>query len=652
MKVKKMMKVKEFHDVLPIDEARRRFYERIDCGALRSVTVDLDCAPGRVLSCDVSAGIDVPGFSRSNRDGYAVVARDTYGADEERAVALEVSSSVISAGADAGLEVALGQAARIATGAPMPRGANAVVMSEYCNEADGKVDVSRAVYPGENVMHAGQDIMQGEVVLRRGTRIGFRETAVLAAIGAKAVDVYKRPRVAVISTGNEIVEAGGKLPFGKIYDVNSRMIADACREIGADADVLGIAKDDEAKVMKLLRKGLMYDAVIISGGTSAGQGDVSYRVIDKLEPGIIVHGVAMKPGKPVVLAASGKKPIFVLPGFPMSCIVTFNVFARPVLLGMAGAGDATLNRIRAKLALKYVSDGGKHEFVLSNVVLSGDGGYYAYPIMKGSGAVSGFSLADGYFEVGAGVEYADCGDEVEVVLLSLKTGVSDLVFIGSQCMGADAAIGMFPGTVKVINAGSMGGLLACRRGEADVAGMHLMRDGVYNVPFMEKGLVLVRGYRRKQGIMYCSLRHKSIDEFLDDDELLFINRNGGSGTRILTDMLIDEYARKRGVDADAVRGRIRGFDNEAKSHNAVACAVAAGKADWGIGILSSAKMYGLKFVELRDEEYDFCVPMSKFSKKGVQEFISVLKSDAFKKRIEKMEGFVATEDMGEVVYRG
>lgn len=636
------MKIKEFHDVMSVDDARKVFFDSVSCSA--SVDdVDIADALGRVLACDVFSPIDVPGFSRSQRDGYAVAASDTFAADEERPVRLKVSSDVISAGDDSSCAVSTGSAVRIATGAPMPRGANAVVMVEYCTEVDGFVDVFSSVHPGEHVMHAGQDIMQGETVLFSGTRIGFRETGVLAALGVSKVAVYSRPRVAVISTGNEIVGCGDELGPGKIYDVNARMIADACRENGAECDILGIARDDEDEVSLLLKKGLSYDFVILSGGTSAGAGDVSYKVIDDmLDPGIVVHGVAIKPGKPVVLAAHDGKPVVVLPGFPTSCIVTFNVFVVPLLRMMGGLSDDDLSRVKGRCAVRHHSDAGKHEFVLSNVISDAQGGYLVYPITKSSGAVTSFALADGYFEVPIGVDYIDCDERIDVVLLSLQS-VSDIVFIGSQCMGSDALLGMVPGRVKVINVGSSGGLRACMRGEADVAGMHLLKDGVYNVPFMEEGLVLVRGYRRKQGIMFRrGGSFKSPDDFLGDPDLVFVNRNGGSGTRILFDEMIG--------DADV--SLIKGYDNEAKSHNAVACAVASGKADWGVGIYSAAKMYGLEFIDIRDEEYDFCIPQGKLLKKGVKEFMGLLKSPEFKKKLVGMDGFVVPPDIGEIVYGG
>ncbi len=644
------MKQKEFHNLLCVDDAKKRFYSNIFRKPPGTEKININAGIGRILSTDITAKLDVPPFARSQRDGYAVIAQDTFTADEENPVKLKLMSENISAGSMPKTALEKACAVCIATGAPIPRGANAVVMVEYCNECNGFIEVQSSVHPNENVMHAGEDVMQGEVVFRRSMHISSCDLGVLAAIGVTEIEVFSIPGVAVISTGNELITPGNKLNGAKIYDVNSAMIVGACKECGAKAEFLGIAKDNEKEIEALLEKALEYDAIIISGGTSAGAGDICYRVVDEmLTPGILVHGVAVKPGKPVVLGAHKKKPVVVLPGFPTSCIVMFNLFVKPVILSLCGIKEDRSAKIKAKCAVRYSSSQGKHEFVLSNLVKSKDT-YYAYPVPKTSGAVTSFSSADGYIEIAENIEYIEKDEAVDVVLLSDKVTVPDIVFIGSQCMGSDAALTILSKRgylSRVINVGSTGGILACRRGEADICGTHLIdaKSGVYNIGFMDKELMLIRGYRRKQGIMFqkgCT--HKSLDDFLGDDKLRLINRNTGSGTRVLFDMLLDDL--KYGRD----RKNIKGYDVESKSHNAVACAVASKKADWGIGICSAAKMYNLEFIDLRDEEYDFCIPKSRFKKESVSEFISVLKSDEFKKSIEAMAGFVVPDDIGEVVY--
>lgn len=649
--------IREFHDLKSIEETVKIIHENISPGTTGTEKVRLSDALHRVLAEDICSPVDVPPFDRSQMDGYAVVAEDTYGADEENPVELKLNSETIHAGHDPETAIKNSHASRIATGAPIPRGANAVVMVEYCNEKGASVSISKPVHPGENIMHAGEDIMRGEIVLRSHTHLGFRETAVLSALGITSVDVFKKPRVAVISTGNEIFEPGKPLSSGKIYDINSRMIIDAAREDGASPEFLGISSDDENELLPLLEKALSYDMVIITGGTSAGQGDVSYRILKKrLDPGILVHGVAIKPGKPVVIAANGKKPVFVLPGFPSSAIVTYSVFVKPLVRSMAGLPVSDAMKIEAISAVRYQSAPGRHEFVLSNIVKGDDGAHYVYPVTKSSGAVTSFSLADGYVEIPPEQEYIEKGEAVEVKLLSDNLHIPDLVFIGSQCMGVDIALGILSRrgcTSRVINVGSTGGLIAAKRGEPDISGIHILdkKTGAYNTPFMDRGLILVRGYRRKQGIIFRSdCSRKSFDEFVSDRRLSFINRTAGSGTRILFDMIFDDHARRKGASSDILRKEINGYNIESKSHNSVAAAIASGKADWGVGIESAARMYSLGFIPLRDEEYDFCVPEKRFKKKCVQEFISVLKSTEFKKKLESLGGFVVPKDIGKVVY--
>lgn len=650
------MSIKEFHDIKSIEEAKEILHRNIASATLGFEKAALSDALGRVLAEDISSPVDVPPFDRSQMDGYAVVAEDTYGADEEKPVILKLNSEAIHAGHDSKIAIIKGRASRIATGAPIPRGANAVVMVEYCNEEGPEVSISKPVHPGENIMHAGEDIMRGETVMRSRTHLGFRETAVLSALGITSVDVFKKPRVAIISTGNEIIEPGNTLTSGKIYDINSRMIQDALKIDGASPEFLGISSDDEKEILSLLVKALSYDMAIITGGTSAGQGDVSYRILKKhLDPGILVHGVAIKPGKPVVIAANGKKPVFVLPGFPSSAIITYSVFVKPLVRSMAGMPAGGALKMKAISAVRYQSDPGRHEFVLSNIVEGGDGLYYVYPVTKSSGAVTSFSLADGYIEIPPDQEYIEKGEAVEVTQLLENLLIPDLVFIGSQCMGVDIALGILSGrgcTSRVINVGSTGGLIAAKRGEPDISGIHILdkKTGAYNTPFMDRYLVLVRGYRRKQGIMFradCS--RKSFDEFVSDRSLSFINRTAGSGTRILFDMMLDDYAKRKGASSDILRKEINGYNIESKSHNSVAASIASGKAEWGIGIESAASMYSLGFIPLRDEEYDFCIPEKRFKKKCVQEFMSVLKSPEFKKKLEYLGGFAVPEDIGEVL---
>jgi putative molybdopterin biosynthesis protein len=328
----------QFLQVLDRDEAERRFRAVLDLAPRGVETVALDAALGRVLAADVLSPVDVPSFDRSNLDGFAVVAEDTFGASEEVPRLLRLGAEEIHTGVIPATAVRRGEALSIATGGMMPRGADAVVMIEHADTEGGELRVGRAVTAGSGVSFAGTDITAGETVLRQGQVLTSRDTGVLAAIGVAAVDVWRKPRVAILSTGDEIIAPGEPMQTARVYDSNGQELADAVRELGGEPVRLGITRDDAAALRTRLRQALdLADVVLLSGGTSKGAGDVSYRVVAELDdPGIVAHGVALKPGKPICLAATGGRAVVVLPGFPTSAIFTFHEFVAPVLTMMAG----------------------------------------------------------------------------------------------------------------------------------------------------------------------------------------------------------------------------------------------------------------------------------------------------------------------------
>ncbi len=654
------MELREFHDVVSISEAKRRLEGAVKLER-RTEEVGLDECLGRVLATDVIAGVDVPPFDRASMDGYAVLASDTFYADEESPVELEVLGYV-KAGDSSTHEISPGRCMGIATGAPMPVGANAVVMVEYTEQEGDKVRIYKPVAPGENVMPAGSDIMRGELVLRAGTRLSPREVGVLAALGMARVLVYARPKVGIISTGDEVSEPGKPLSFGRIYDANAYAIAQAVRECGGAPELLGIARDSEEDLRGYLERALgTCDVVITTGGTSAGVGDLCYRVIDTLgSPGVIVHGVAIKPGKPTVIGVVDGKPVFGLPGYPTSAMVTFQVFVAPLLRRLSGLQEPERRRVKARTAMRFYSAGGRYEYRLVNLVRGADGGYTAYPMLTGSGAITTFAEADGYIEIPEHVEMLGEGEEHEVVLLGETLQLADLTIIGSHCIGVDMLLSMLRERIKpkVINVGSSGGLAAVRRGESDISGMHLVDEatGEYNLPFirrlgLEDRVYLVRGYFREQGIVVQKGNPRGIsgvEDLLED--VRFINRNPGSGTRVLLDLELGKLAEERGVELRELTARITGYEIEAKSHSAVAAAVAHGRADAGIAIRTVAEQYGLDFIPLREEEYDFAIPKEKIEKREVQDFLSALRSSEFRQMLERTPGLKPAPNTGEVLH--
>ncbi|MEM3023071.1 MAG: molybdopterin-binding protein, partial [Candidatus Bathyarchaeia archaeon] len=374
---------KIFRSLVGLEEAKAILLEHFNPSPIGEEEVALEDAHGAVLAEDVYSGIDVPSFSRAAVDGFAVIAQDTFGADEDEPKALRIIGS-IKAGEEPKLEIEPGSAAEIATGAPMPGGANAVVMVEYTQTKGDELLVFKAVSPGENVTPMGNDIMAGELVLRRGQRIASREAGVLAAIGRRRVRVFKRPKVAIISTGDELAEPGEALGFGKIYDVNSFSLSYAVLENGGSPLRLGVVGDDPRGIEEALRDALRRaDVVITSGSTSAGSGDVIYGLLDKLgSPGLLVHGLKVKPGKPAAIAVADGKPIFGLPGYPTSAMIIYTALVAPVIRSMAGLGGGAEGiRQRAKVARRIASAKGRAEFLPVHLIKSESGEVLAYPIL-------------------------------------------------------------------------------------------------------------------------------------------------------------------------------------------------------------------------------------------------------------------------------
>jgi putative molybdopterin biosynthesis protein len=654
------MRQEQFLDVIDRDEAERRFRAALDLRPLPAEEVALSEALGRVLAVDVAAPIDVPAFDRANVDGFAVRAEDTFGAEEMAPKTLALSATVLAPGRVPEETVGPGTATAIATGAVLPRGADAVVMIEYTDADGDRLEVRRPVAPGANITFAGTDIGRGETVLRRGEVLTARETGVLAALGVDCISVVRRPRVAVISTGDELSAPGMPAPAGSVYDSNAVILADAVRELGGEPVPFGIVPDDLAALVAVLREALSCDAVTLSGGTSKGAGDVSYRAVAELgAPGIVAHGVALKPGKPLCLAAVRQAdrvvPVVVLPGFPTSAIFTFREFVAPVIRCLAGRPEEEDAVVEATLPLRVNSERGRTEYLLVSLVqadatrraaddsppcpaveqsrtptadcrppLAPAGLLIAYPMGKGSGSVTTFSRADGFVVIPRQREYLEAGDRVQVHLLGKGVRPADLVVIGSHCVGLDYLLGLLEERgfrSKSLAVGSTGGLHAARRGECDVAGVHLLDPATdtYNRPFLDDTLVLVTGYGRLQGIVYrpgdVRFEGKSVGDAvaaaLADPSCVLVNRNRGSGTRVLIDRLL---------------GAVRppGHLAEAKSHNAVAAAVAQGRADWGVAIAPVARDTGLGFLALREEQYDFVVPRQRWDRPAVRAFRELL----------------------------
>jgi putative molybdopterin biosynthesis protein len=636
--VRRAARQEQFLEVVSAAEARRRFEARIDRSPLSGESLPLAAALSRVIAADVIAPVDAPPFDRANVDGFAVRAADTLGASPGAPKRLVLNREVIACGVAPVLEVVSGTATAIATGGVIPRGADAVVMIEHTelveDDAAPVIDVHRAAASGQFVSYAGSDIARGETLLRRGTQIGSREIGMLAACGFASIDVVRRPRVALLSTGDELVEPGRPLHPGGVYDSNNAIIAAAVAEAGGEAVSFGAVPDDEPALERAMRRSLdSCDMVVLSGGTSKGAGDLSHRVVSRLGgPGILVHGVALKPGKPLCLAVIGDKPLVVLPGFPTSAIFTFHTFVAPVVRARAGLPVEAARTVTARVPVRIPSELGREEFVLVSLVAA-DEGLIAFPTGKGSGAVTAFSQADGFFAIDALASALDAGSQVEVTLIGESDRAPDLVIMGSHDVALDVVVGALAERswrARTIAVGSIGGVNAVSRGECDIAPVHLVdpATGVYNKHLLAPGLTLVPGWRRMQGLVFRPgdkrfegrSAEPALQIALADPAILMVNRNAGSGTRVLIDSLL-------------CGAKPAGYANQPRSHNAVAAAVAQQRADWGVAIAPVARLYGLGFLPIAPEHYDFLVVEARRQRPAVQAFIEVLQDETTRGRI-------------------
>jgi putative molybdopterin biosynthesis protein len=435
----------------------------------------------------------------------------------------------------------------------------------------------------------------------------------------------RRPKVAVISTGDEIVTPGDPIGIGEVFDSNQRVLADSVVELGCEPRACGVIPDDEERLEELLENLLSgdeaVDVVILSGGTSKGEGDINAGVVERLadrhprSPGVVAHGVALKPGKPVLLSVVSDVPIIVLPGFPTSAIFTFHEFVAPLLRRLSGVRSGAERTVEAVAPMRINSVPGRTEYSLVDLV-EGTSGLAAYPLGAGSGSVTAFGRADGFIRIPATAEYVAEGSHLTVRLIDADAEPADLVAIGSHCIGFDHVLGLLTDEgfrVKSVAVGSTAGIGALARGEGDVAGVHLLDEatGEYNRPFLPEGVRLVRGYGRRQGVV---LRRddplvdvESLDEMavaLRGSQRRMINRNPGSGTRMLIDDLLD------GAQPD-------GYLHQARTHHAVAAAIEQGRADWGMTLDTIAAAAGLGFYFVADERYDIAIRKDRWERTAV-----------------------------------
>ena len=411
-----------FKKLVSLGEAKQIIAKSFSPKPVGKESVPLEHAYNRILAEDVIAPLDVPPFNRSTVDGYAVKAEDTFGADEERPITLKLCGQV-RVGEPPKVSIEKGTTAGIVTGAPLPEGADAVVMFEDTIQKENIVSICTSVSKGENVMEAGSDIHKGEIALRKGQMLASYEIGVLAALGVTNARVYKRPMVAILSTGAEVVEPGRPLSKGKIYDINAHALSAAVTECGGEAINLGIVEDESRKMESTFKEALnIADLIVTSGGVSVGPTDIIPEVLDTLgKPGVIVYGIAIKPGKPTTVAVINGKPVFSLPGHPTSALLIFQLLVRPVIASMAGRPSEEPRTVKAVIATRIFAARGRRTFVTVHLTSDKAGGFVASPVPLGlSGAITTLSKADGFIEIHENQQFIDAGEEVTVHLLKPK----------------------------------------------------------------------------------------------------------------------------------------------------------------------------------------------------------------------------------------
>lgn len=403
---------------MTFDEAKKVIESYVAAKPLGVQEVSLLESTNRVLAENITANLNVPPFNRSTVDGYATRAKDTFGAEDNKPVVLRASGTV-NIGELPRTTVKKGEVAEIVTGAPMPEGADAVVMIEHTSRKACEVKVYSTAAENENVMKAGSDIKKGQTVLKKGQLLGSREVGVLAALGKAKTKVYAVPRIAVLSTGPEITEPGRKLTPGKIYDINAYALSTAVLESGGRPVYLGVFPDNADELHNaLMRAVASSDVTVTSGGVSVGPRDIMPKILDTLgEPGVILSGIAIKPGKPTTVAIVSGKPVFALPGHPTSALLTFLLFVRPLIRAMSGREPDNLPEVKASASMRMFSAKGRRTFITVNLKRRKQGGLIADPTSTAlSGAITTLAKADGFVEIAENMQFIDEGEPVTVKL--------------------------------------------------------------------------------------------------------------------------------------------------------------------------------------------------------------------------------------------
>ena len=623
----------------PLEEARERFLAILrDSGAVaQSERVAVGDALGRTTAKPIYAAISAPHYHASAMDGIALDAKVTFGATATTPVTIQADDYVV-----------------VDTGDPLPEGCDAVIMIEdvVFSEGDGMADLGScpvtlfaACTPWDNVRQIGEDICAGEMLLTSNVRIEPAAMGAMLAAGIQEVDVIVPPKVGIIPTGDEVVEPSANPLPGDVMEFNSTIFSGMVAQWGAHGITYPIVPDKP----DLLREALQHavdecDIVLVNAGSSAGRDDYTSTIVGEVGE-VLFHGIAIKPGKPAILGHAGPVAIVGVPGYPVSGIIVVEELVRPIIEQLLGTPVAQGATIDATLARPCTSSLKHEEFVRVRLGQVG-GRVVATPLSRGAGVVTSFVKADGIMRIPQNSEGIEAGSTARVRLLrDAEELAHSLVVIGSHDPLIDEVAQFVHArqpllSVASTHVGSMGAITAAKRGENHCGGIHLLDEetGLYNESYLEKhfpngGVRQVECVFRQQGLMVAPGNPHAIQSLADLTEAgrSFVNRQKGSGTRILSD-----YLCKQGdIDTSAIYG----YAHEGFTHTAVAALVGSGAADAGMGIYSAAKMYGLDFVPVCEEQYDLLVPDYAWDTPMVQALLDVLASDEFRARMESLGGY-------------
>ena len=630
----------EYLTNVPLEQARKDYVKLLESHgfAPKTEVIPVYEACGRVTARAVYAHICAPHYAASAMDGVAVNAKDTFGATETTPVTLQPGQYIV-----------------LDTGDPIPEDRDAVIMVEdLVKNEDGSITIHAAAAPWQHIRQIGEDVCAGEMILPGHMTVSPAAIGAMIAGGVLEIEVIRKPLVGIIPTGDEIIPPCTDPKPGDILEFNGSIFSAMVKGWGAEAVVYPIVPDKFDRIKDMVAKAASEcDMVILNAGSSAGREDYSAKVIRELGE-VLYHGIAMKPGKPAILGCQGAKPILGVPGYPVSGILVIEQLLKPLIDHWLQLPAAPAQYAGATLTRPVVSGLKYEEFVRVRMGCVG-GKLMASPLSRGSGVVSSFMKADGILEVPQGLEGYEAGAEVSVRLLSpMEKLQNTLVVIGSHDPLLDELGDMLhlenPELyMSSSHVGSMGGIMAIRRGEAHAAGCHLLdtNDGTYNRSFMKKyfpkgDVKLVRCVGRQQGLMVAKGNPLNIRGFSDiaGENVRYVNRQKGSGTRILTDYL----CKQEKLDASAIYG----YDREELTHTSVAAQIVSGSADVGMGIYSAAKLYDLDFIPICIEEYDLFIPDHAWDTPMVQRLLATLKRDAFRDKILAMGGYTV-ECPGEVI---